>query len=224
MNFLSHFYNEQPCSDPYVTVGIILPDILSNYSFRTGDLAKVHPRKLEQTDDPLLLRLATGIQKHYALDEAFHGSAFFRENTHFISEVLNNYAFACFPKRKYAFAHVLLEIMLDRKVLHEEIDCCDRLYALIGEIDSGKLEIFLRNNSKVHNTGAVVEHFNRFRAHRFLYDYADDVRLTGLVDIINRRLGNPAFNDIDRLQFKPVIHDIEIALFSQKFPKFPSDS
>jgi hypothetical protein len=36
MNFISHYYHELPVADDYFIAGVVLPDILSNFSKRHG--------------------------------------------------------------------------------------------------------------------------------------------------------------------------------------------
>ena len=208
MNFLSHYYHESPSNDPYFVAGVILPDILSNYSHRSGEVVKLFVHKLQDPDSPEQESLQRGVKRHYEIDGYFHESRFFEENTSAISSLIKTRDFSCFEKRLYAVSHVMLEIMLDRKILIEDRAACENMYSMLEKVNSEE----------------VREHFDRFRSLKFIYDYTFDLRLVELMNGLNKRLGNKAFSENDRELFKLTIHDIENTLFPQNFPKFPTDS
>lgn len=223
MNFLSHYYHDYPINSVYFAAGVILPDILSNYSYRTGEVVKLHPNKLITQHRPELLQLTNGVKRHYEMDAYFHESAFFSENTAWISECIKAANCDCFNKRLYATSHVMLELMLDRALLLQFPEICDALYAQINEVDIETVSHLIAANTTASNPDGVGTHFKVFRERQFLYDYAIDERLTGILNSINIRLGNPPMNETDKNRFKNIIHDIEKTILSQKFPKFPID-
>ena len=224
MNFLSHFYHEVPCSDPYFVAGVILPDILSNYSHRSGEVVKLFVHKLQIPDSPEQESLQKGVKRHYEIDGYFHESLFFEENTKAISSLIKTRDFGCFEKRLYAVSHVMLEIMLDRKILTEDRAACENMYDMLEKVNSEEITRLIKLNTEATKPEEVTEHFERFRSLKFIYDYTFGLRLVELMSGLNKRLGNQAFSENDRELFKLTIHDIENTLFNQKFPKFPTDS
>lgn len=223
MNFLSHFYHELPCDDPYFAAGLMLPDILSNYSYRAGSVVKLHPWKLAPAAASVHAALTEGVKTHYAVDEAFHPSDFFVENTHFIRGLMTDYPFECFPRRRYAIDHILLEIILDRAILNQKMDVCHQLYTLLDNVELPRVAEMLHQNGLNGHADKAAAHFGRFRQERFIYDYVNDYRLVGLIGHINQRLGNPPMTDNDKAWLKDLIYAIESSLHHQKFPKFRSD-
>jgi hypothetical protein len=224
VNFLSHFYHDYPIGDPNFAAGVILPDILSNYSSRTGMVVKLHPNKLVYTDIPDLKAISEGVKRHYFVDAYFHESDFFHQNTAAITQRIKNDDFSCFDKRLYAISHVLLEVVLDRTLLNSKPEVCDSMYSIIEQVDIQAISRLMLLNSSAGEPDGIAHHFKVFRDRKFLYDYAIDERLTGIINGINIRLGNPPMTEIEQNRFKIVIHDIEKTIFSQKFPKFPTDS
>ncbi len=224
MNFLSHYRHELPCEDPYFAAGLMLPDILSNYSHRAKKAIKLHPWRLAEPDSEAGRRLAKGVRQHYAVDEAFHPSDFFVQNTHFIRGLMADYPFDCFPRRAYAIEHILLEIILDRTILRSDPDICDQLYDLLDTVEEAEIAGLLEVNGHNGHSKGAASHFDRFRMQRFIYDYTIDYRLVELVGQINRRLGNPPLTDKDRRHLKELIYAIENSLHHQKFPNFRTDS
>ncbi len=223
MNFLSHFYHEAPCTDPYFAAGLLLPDILSNYSFRHGEVVKLHANKLVDSDDENLLAMRRGVMRHYEVDGFFHESGFFDSNVRSIKELIRSKKFSCFQKRLYAFAHVLLEIMLDRMLLAKDRRICDAFYSLMDGVDPKKLTAFMTANTTASKPAGITEHFQQFRQLKFIYDYADDGRLLELLSRLNSRLGNHLFNPEDKKLLQPILHEIDKSLLDQKFPKFRTD-
>jgi hypothetical protein len=224
LNFLSHYYHESPSNDPYFVAGVILPDILSNYSHRSGEVVKLFVHKLQDPDSPEQESLQRGVKRHYEIDGYFHESRFFEENTAAISSLIKTRDFSCFEKRLYAVSHVMLEIMLDRKILIEDRAACENMYSMLEKVNSEEITNLIKQNTVASKPEEVREHFDRFRSLKFIYDYTFDLRLVELMNGLNKRLGNKAFSENDRELFKLTIHDIENTLFPQNFPKFPTDS
>jgi hypothetical protein len=224
LNFLSHFYHEHPVTDAYFAAGVILPDILSNYSYRSGVVVKLHPHKLKVATAPELISISEGIKKHHIVDGYFHESAFFADGTAAISERLLADNFTCFQKRLYAISHVLLELLLDRKILMENIGICDTMYQVLDSVENSAISALVEYNTANNQSAGVAKHFKTFIDHKFVYDYLEDARLVGIMSGINTRLGNTPMTTTDKHNFKNAIHDLEKTILSQKFPKFPLDS
>ncbi|MEZ5013115.1 MAG: hypothetical protein R2794_02375 [Chitinophagales bacterium] len=220
MNFLSHFYNEQPLDDPYITAGVILPDILSNYSARSNSVVKVHPARLRDSADAREKAIADGVRRHYTADAWFHESDFFKENTLAMKTAVQQSGLPCFEHKAYAFCHVLLELLLDRKILIEEPGQCERFYTLLLQVDSEPMTAFIRAETEASSPDLVTGHFQHFARVQFIYDYMEDDRLLAILDRINRRFHNPAILGSYDQEVKNLIHKAENALHAQKFPTF----
>lgn len=220
MNFLSHFYHEFPCTDGYFACGVLLPDILSNFSARNHELVKVHVNKISVSANENIHAIEQGVRKHYAVDDFFHASEFFSENTKMIDALIQQYNFSCFQKRLYAFSHVFLELMLDRKILLEDKSVCDVLYNLLEAVKPEHLTTFISENTKATHPEKVTEHFLLFCKQRFIYDYLKTDVLIQILNRINQRLGNAGFSKTDKTQLTSAIYEIDTVLHSQNFPKF----
>lgn len=220
MNFLSHFYHAFPCANAYYACGTVLPDIVSNYSYRTGEIVKVHVAKLKESQHANCNQIAEGVKQHYFTDAHFHVSDFFTKNTKGIEQSIQGLPFTCFTKRLFAFSHVLLEIMLDRKLLKEQQQVCDTFYSMLQQVDLAVLEQFLIENTKAKHPGKAAEHFSTFCRRRFIYEYLENDVVSEMLNRINQRIGNPPFSASDYIHFNTLIHEIDEELYSQKFPKF----
>lgn len=223
MNFLSHFYHELPTTDPYYVAGVILPDILSNYSKRIGSKVRMHPGKIIHTEDYRSSQLGKGVQQHYFVDGFFHDSDYFNELTDIIDEHIHVLKFDNIQRRQFAFSHVFLEIMMDRSLLNHDNDYAGMLYTLLHQIEVEHLSNFLSTNTRYHLPEAIALHFDRFRQQRFIYHYAETQRFTAIMDSINQGLGNPPFTIKDKRRMEVLINDIEKIVQGKSFPIFVND-
>ncbi len=220
MNFLSHYYCELPNEDTYFICGIILPDILSNYSKRSGEKIRVHPNKIAATISDAARRIGEGVKRHYAADAMFHSSDFFKTYTGIIEAHIKDLQFDTIRRRRYAFSHVFLELMMDRQLLMRDESVADRLYAHLDTADIGVIERFLSENTPGNAFAGATRHFERFRNLKFIYHYADNGRLTGIMDELNQSIGNPPFNNTDNAHMQLLIHRIDTVLVKVAFPNF----
>lgn len=223
MNFLSHYFHEQPCDDPYFICGVVLPDILSNYSKRNGEKVRVRPDRIQQAPGAQMISLGQGVQKHYFVDGFFHDSDYFNEYTGVIDEHIHQLAFDAIGHRQFAFSHVFLEILMDRVLLKLDQNTAAQMYEMLNKVDLKVLEEFLSTNTATEDAKKPTAHFDQFRKLQFIYHYADSKRFTGIMDAINQNLGNPPFSNKDKLRMESLIHDIEKRLLQATFPNFAND-
>jgi hypothetical protein len=224
MNFLSHFYHELPTNDPYLVAGVIMPDILSNYTKRYGERVRLHPAKLKESEQPELASLYKGVQQHYFVDKHFHDSAYFDESTDWIERRALELDFKCFDRRLFAFSHIFLELMMDRVILLSEPKVCDAMYQLLEQAEIGVVSDFFKWQNVTSSPDKVSEHLHTFVQRKFVYHYADDQRLIMILDSMNTGFGNPPCNENDKTHLTTLIHDTEATLLLKKFPTFHGES
>lgn len=223
MNFLSHYYHELPVADNYYIAGVILPDILSNYSKRNGYKVRLNPAAFLSSDDPAIHAIGEGIRQHYYVDAFFHDSEYFDEMTDMIEAVIHQYPFACFQRRLFAFSHVFLELLMDRVIMQRDIAIADSMYVQLEGVDEVKIEQFFGIQTAALNPASIAGHFSVFVQRRFLYHYLDDMRFTGILEAINNSFGNPAFTNADKTHFIKVIEHCSAEISKEKFPNFRTD-
>lgn len=220
MNFLSHYFHELPCDNSYFICGVILPDILSNFSKRIGHKIRVNPNKILTVENDEIMSIGKGIKQHYFVDKFFHESDYFKTNTAIIDEKIQQLDFDAIERRRFAFSHVLLEMMMDRCLLIQDNSIADSLYRQLDKINPEVLQEFLNTNSNYPHHEATIHHFDQFRNLKFIYHYADIPRFTGIMDSLNQSIGNPPFNNKDKDQLKILIHQMESVLLIATFPNF----
>lgn len=223
MNFISHYYHELPVADDYFIAGVVLPDILSNFSKRHGSKVRLNPASFVATDDPAIQAIGEGVRQHYYVDAFFHDSEYFDAMTDMIEAVIHDYPFECFQRRLFAFSHVFLELLMDRVIMQRDITICDNMYRHLEGVDERKIEHFFSAQTATEVPESIASHFSVFVQRRFLYHYLDDARFTGILDAINTSFGNPAFSKQDKMHFVQVIARCSYEISKEKFPSFRTD-
>lgn len=224
MNFLSHFYHEQPTSDPYYVAGVIFPDILSHFSRVVGTKVRLQPSSLSPMEGEAFHALSEGVRQHYIVDGFFHDSDYFDTLTDQIEQLIRLHSFSCFERRLFAFSHIFLELMMDRVLLLQDQQLAHTMYDLLGDVDEHIVEQYCRRQTNWSEPSSIARHFNNFVDRKFLYHYLDEERFTGILDGMNRGFGNPAFSLEDRKQLMSVITAFEQVLQGMEFPIFTDAS
>jgi len=222
MNFLSHYYHELPANDPYFIAGVIMPDILSNYSKRFGEKVRLNPSKLKKANTKFIESVSIGVQQHYIVDGFFHDSDYFDEMTDEIEQIIRKHDFNCFPRRLFAFSHVFLELMMDRVLLQNDLTLGDGLYGILEKVDEQNIKQYFEFQGLDSYASGIASHLLNFTNRKFLYHYLDDERFSSILEMINSGFGNPVFTNKDKNELKTVIYTFQEILRVKDFPIFTS--
>lgn len=207
MNFLSHYYIDAEVDIPEYTLGKILPDLLRNYhkGLRIkpeGALAKEYH----------LINLNKGILNHYAVDALFHESKFFKENTDKIKISLKNNTYDNIHKYFYFYAHILLEIMLDRLLLKKDENIGIRFYEHLNLVKEETIKDFFRYNEIEMSAKEFFLYLKSFTNARYLFSYINNESLIYALGRINQRAGLAPFSGKDIQKLVLIIDEIEVKL------------
>ena len=100
MNFLSHFYMDMDSKNPEYVMGLVFPDLLRN----SKQGLRIKKTKLHEIPPTDVQHFILGVKKHYLVDQIFHNSAYFKENTGFIQQELKNRNFTHIKSRYFFFS------------------------------------------------------------------------------------------------------------------------
>lgn len=141
MNFLSHFYFERHTRNDYVVMGVLLPDLVKNVD-KTWN---INPQRdtLLYTGVEAYAGLLTGWKRHLEVDRLFHSSAFFREQTAILKQLILP-AVETGPVKAFFLAHIALELLLDHLLLTRGDINAHELYRQLANADTAHLDEFLR--------------------------------------------------------------------------------
>ena len=189
LNYLSHYYVDYPEDRPYYVLGLILPDLVR----------EIEPRKIRFSSEALMLdspqseiadHLNRGIMRHLEVDIIFHNSPYFHKGCQVIKDWLSRFTYKSIPNRIHIFAHVLLELMIDRVLIEKDPEMMDRFYDNLEQVEKQPLLDFFAHNGIIHRADAVYERVRYFCKDRFLYRYPDNEMMLYALNVLNQKVGN----------------------------------
>ncbi|MET1055444.1 MAG: hypothetical protein ABWY16_09060 [Pedobacter sp.] len=189
MNFLSHFYFERKNTDDYIVMGVVLPDLIKNADKNWN----LNPQKDEYlfTDVPGYNSLLTGWKRHLEVDRLFHSSAFFREQTAILKQMILP-AVETGPVKAFFLAHIGLELILDQLLLTHNVVDAAQFYEQLQASRTEELSGFLRL-AGLPDQHRFDKFLDDFISSRYLFSYADMENITYSLNRICMRLWKDPF-------------------------------
>lgn len=187
MNYLAHGWRF--ADDPYFLAGTAAPDWLSVID------RKIRLRSRRAIDfitdaDPLTAALARGVVQHHIDDGWFHATTAFNELSLEFAVLVRDALPGDEGFRPSFLGHILVELLLDRKLTEDEPDRLDRYYAALAALDPGRVENIV-SRLATQPVPRLAELLPRFQGERFLYDYLDDAKLLTRLNHVMRRVKLP---------------------------------
>lgn len=188
MNYLAH--SLELFDDPAAVAGAAVPDWLGLTRPRLRCRSK-HAAPHLQSHDPLLAGVARGVVRHHADDGWFHATRAFVEVSVELARRIRATVGDDSPHRPGFLGHILLELLLDARLAEADETLLPRYYEALAEVDPGDVAgaIGLMTGVDASSLAAIIA---RFAALEFLYDYADNRRLTMRLNQVLGRVGLPA--------------------------------
>jgi acyl carrier protein phosphodiesterase len=189
MNFLSHFYFERQTHNDYRVMGMVLPDLIKNANKDWN----LNPQKDEYlfTDVPAYAAILEGWKRHLLLDQLFHSSAFFREQTGILKQLILP-ALATGPVKPFFLAHIGLELVLDHLLLEQEKIDVDLFYKQLKSAHDLSLTGFL-DFAGLPDASRFNRFLDDFISSRYLFSYEKIENLTYALNRICMRLWDNPF-------------------------------
>lgn len=205
MNFLSHYKVGKGYDSPDRTLGKILPDLIRSVDKRlriTHKSVEDLPQQLQE--------LSAGIELHLQTDVYFHNSAWFQEKERYIKKSL---AAMPLPKRfkyRYFFAHVLVEMLLDRVVMKQEPQLLDGFYHSLSGVEKATLTHYFQYKGWDAHLDKCWQVLQRFLASQYLYQYTDNAQLLYALGRVAQRVDLELFAEPYKTQLMHRINDMEL--------------
>jgi hypothetical protein len=159
VNYLAHAWTLPELTSELV-LGAALPDLVRALDRRAPRLTNEAAARVEALG---ARELAQGIRAHQAADACFHALDAFREGCAELRTVLSRLE----GVRGFFLAHLLLEILLDASLEESTPGLTARFYSSLASAD-------LERAARACTAPGLVRFVERFRASRFLEDYATD--------------------------------------------------
>ncbi len=217
MNYLSHYYCEYPDNRPYFVLGLILPDLVRELEPRK---IRFVPEELVNAPDIFSENLNEGIIRHLQVDGAFHTSDFFHRNVEIIKQWMLQYNYVSIPSRIPVFAHVLLELMLDRALIKRNRQAMDQFYAALEQIEETVLLNYFHHNGIIQRPQAVYQRVRYFCKDRFLYRYPGNEMMLYALNVLNQKVGHSMIAAEDELKLLDTIERTEAMLDADELTIF----
>lgn len=191
MNFLSHYYFERHTDNPYIVLGMVLPDLIRN----ADKTWNPHPQKHEHLFNQLStdLSLLTGWKTHLEVDRLFHNSQYFTVQTANLKKFLLP-ALKDSPVKPFFLAHIGVELMLDQQLLHHQKINADRFYDQLQEANTPQLHEFLRK-AGIPDIDKFDNFYQKFISSRYLFSYNETKNVGYALTQICKRVWKTPFTE-----------------------------
>ncbi len=185
MNYLSHFYFDQAERKSETVLGIAFPDLIGSFDRRFKCPEVVGFR---QSQEPKLHAFQKGINRHHELDALFHNGTFFDKQTKILDKGLRELRLKSIDKYYFFYAHILLELLLDRQLISADESLGEHFYEHISKDHSVLLEGYFESVNRLPQLEAFKKHLNQFIEHRYLFLYKSEKSIARALSRIHFRL------------------------------------
>jgi len=195
MNFFSHYYLDKENADPWFLFGTLLPELLPHFNEKMRKA--VNEYHINKTDT-IHESIYKGIQRHYEVDRHFHNSAFFKNNTEIIKQlVLENQHLQPVHYRTFYLAHIWLELLIDRILIkHEHGTAAEGFYDFLETIDIHEIEQYFTLIGKAEIFNGFLQTFERHKRIKYLFYYVDNEKLVSALLRLYSNI-NPSIFDMN---------------------------
>lgn len=204
MNFLSHFYFEAYNPDSYYVLGVALPDLVKNHNRRWN----MHPKKMEAewAKNPIFQSIYNGWLKHLLIDEYFHNSDFFIQESHKISEKIRSLDLENKHLKPFMVGHIGLELILDTLLITENKIDPHQFYKHLSACKANDIEEFISLNG-ITSAQEFHTFFQRFQETQYLLSYKNNESIVYALNRIQFRLSGEFLSEKDTRILQQAIAD-----------------
>jgi len=168
MNYLSHYYILREYDEPAFALGKIIPDLLRVF----GPQHKIRKaRNIEAPHGPGEWMMK-GAFVHLESDRLFHCSDYFETESQHLKEAIR--AGSSIRKYSYFYAHIFLEMLLDRLLVKKYPELGLRFYEDLERIEESDVQAFFVLKPIAVDAGAFMQVLQRFRQSRYPFEYVHD--------------------------------------------------
>lgn len=205
MNFLSHYFVEGQPEEPLFASALLVPDLVSGFT-------KVYNQHIRKNTMPLPVALQwvnEGIVHHYVADRKFHNSRYF---THACQVALQEMLQAGLNRnqlRLSVLAHLAVELLLDRALLLQQPESCDRLYAVVEKADEELLQAYFNWHGLEHKNTVFLDRFRFFKHRKYIYLFSELKNLVLGMERIYKQATGVAFTDDENKRMEVALYNID---------------
>ncbi len=216
MNYLSHYYILREYDDPAFALGKIIPDLLRAF----GPAHKIRKARNIEVPKDASEWMIKGAYVHLESDRLFHDSAYFELESQRLKEEIR--AGSSIRKYSYFYAHIFLEMLLDRLLVKKHPELGQQFYADLEQIDEEDIKSFFELKAIAVDADAFMQVLIRFRKSRYLFEYAHDSGFLYAFSRILKQIGMPLLTRGDKRFFTELVHKSEEGLEPEFIPMLQS--
>lgn len=204
MNLLSHYYLDAQAPSAYFKLGTLLPDLVPGFNQKLRrSVFGFTPTQKEYID------LLEGIKKHYAVDRAFHQSDEFAFYCNLVCAELTADRFPSFRHRKYFFAHIFIEKLIDRTLVKHSPQVCVKMQQDLEAVEAGVLTSYFSRIGKPAIQQEFFNNFNRLLSGTFLHVYADNEMFVKALCRVYQRINPVHAGNTETEQLAALVENFE---------------
>ena len=182
MNYFAHGHTL--VDDPWALAGAALPDWLA----ASDRGCRLRRERIVVNGDPRAAALARGIVRHLDDDRWFHSTEAFLRAEAEMRTLLRDAQGDAPHARTWFFAHVLVEMLLDRFLIERDPARLDAYYDAVDAVEVDALPGMI-DAWTVGEPERLTRYVDAFRRWRYLYGYLDDDALFERLGGLARRVG-----------------------------------
>jgi hypothetical protein len=179
VNFFAHYFCLPNQKSELLALGNLMPDIYPRF---TG-----YYNSFLRSGNKFNQEIYKGIQFHLQADELFHQHLLFKENYEFAKKKLSKIEGL---EKVYALAHVMVELAIDKNLLHSHKPNAELFYETLEKLTSNQLKLVVKMDAQYTQNQKFILNFKKFLSNKYLFrlEKNEGVR-EGLNQIFGNRLG-----------------------------------
>lgn len=201
-----------------MVLGVVLPDFIKNAQKDYN----LYPLKIMHLfeSDPFQASILEGWKKHIAVDQIFHSSEFFQQNTNALKQLILP---ACenSPVKPFFLAHIGLELVLDHLLVSDGLVNISTFYDQLSRANKIALNSFLHTSS-LEDTAVFFKFLHNFISSKYLFSYQKMENIAYALNRICMRLWHNPFTEAQQQEltvqleeFKNSIKNNYLSIFNE---------
>jgi hypothetical protein len=191
---MNYFAHALPYLDrPYFAASTGVPDWLM-VADRQVRLRIKYVEPFLNDSDPLLAEIAGGVLDHLKQDVRFHNTRAFAELSWQLTVTARDALHDMHGLRPSFLGHLLVEVLLDAKLIEENPKLLEEYYRLLEQIEPNLVQAAV-NRMASRPTERLAVMIDKFRRQRVLWDYLQDDKLLMRLNQVMRRVNLPILPD-----------------------------
>ncbi len=183
-----------------------MPDLISGFNQK---MRKQVFHFNHEHEAPEHREIFAGIKRHYRVDALFHQSSFFKENSDLIHQKIKEASLPSVRFRTYFFAHVFLELMLDRLLSKHYPEFSVKIREEFSRVETGVVASYFSHIQKSGELTHFFDNFSKFNSGAHLHFYTDNDFFIGALIRVYQKITPVSVSISEKETLKVLAENIE---------------